>query len=115
MCPDENVVTVLEVWKREVERLKEQIAEYEREETSSQTSTESSYGDLEAKIAQKERELEQRRNTTRLSTAGLRKEIDLLKKLLGAEKKVKELEVREVNYRTEIQAKEQAINEKQQQ
>jgi chromosome segregation ATPase len=93
--------------------LKRQLAEYEREESSSQASSESSYSDLAGKIVEKERELEQTRNTTRKSTAPLRKEIELLKKLLGVENKFKELEVKEVEYKKQIREKETLIQAKQ--
>ena len=39
-----KITTYLDGWKQEIERLKEQLAEYD--DTVSQTSTESSYSDL---------------------------------------------------------------------
>ncbi|CAI2194709.1 13319_t:CDS:2, partial [Funneliformis geosporum] len=88
-------------------------SEYEREETSSQTSQESSYSNLPAKIAQKKQELAQLRDTTRKPTKFLRKEIELLEKLQTLENKVSELEEKEVNYRQQISQKEQTISQKQ--
>jgi chromosome segregation ATPase len=90
------------------------LAEYESD-TASQTSTESSYSDLEAKIREKETQLNNVRDGSRRSTAPLRKEIELLKKLLQAENKVKELERKEREWQEQIRNKEREIEEKQEQ
>jgi chromosome segregation ATPase len=108
-----KLLTFLDRYQQEIEELKRQLAEYEREETGSQVSSESSYSDLANKINQKERELEQTRNTTRRSTAPLRKEIELLKKLLGMENKVKELQEKEADWQEQLRAKEQEIQAQQ--
>jgi len=107
--PKINLVTFFDKWKKEIEELKTQLAEYEDQAASSSDEP------LNTKIQRKKAELTQAITSGRKSTAPLRKEIELLEKIQTLETQVSALQTKETNYQEQIREKEQAINAKQSQ
>ena len=99
-----KVPSCLAPWKQEVERLKEQLAEYEAQETSSSLNE-----PLNTKLQRKKAELQTALTSGRRSTAPLRKEVELLERILSLEGQINALPAREAQYQQEVQVKEQTI------